>query len=425
MEARTVELVEALALDEGNLEILPSGWYSDPTIFELEQSEIVMRSWQYAGPAGMVSKPGRFMTVRIGRLPVLISRGEDGVLRAMANVCQHRGTMIMSGDGQCQSFQCPYHGWTYGLDGSLIKPLGFEGDLDYSEFSLPQLKVTEWGPFVFVAPETMEVSIDYFFDPLPQRLKDTGLDWESLHLWDRRSWEIEANWKVVTENYIECYHCGHVHPDYGKYVDMDKYSWELGRFYEAQAGPPHPAAFKEGYLTPDDAIQDGLFVHVWPNFHIQVYPGDAHNISALNVMPVSPERTICQLDHYFGHGASEDEMTRLTEYFAFQLEEDWAICPRVQEGLASGAYRAGARGESGFRGRLNMDAGPARTEDPIPHFHRLLYDALTERNELVFGRSGRNGKGAGWPPPEETPRDWRRLEGGRTRPVRSGSWTGD
>jgi choline monooxygenase len=199
MEAQTVQLDAGLALDEQNLEILPSGWYSDPTVFELEHSEIIMRSWQYAGPAGMVSKPGRFMTVRVGRLPVLVSRDDEGELHAMANVCQHRGTMIMSGDGQCQEFQCPYHGWSYELDGRLKKALGFEGELDYSQFSLPKLKVTEWGPFVFVAPESMEESIDHFYDPLPERLRQTGLEWDSLRLWDRRSWEIEANWKVVTE----------------------------------------------------------------------------------------------------------------------------------------------------------------------------------------------------------------------------------
>jgi phenylpropionate dioxygenase-like ring-hydroxylating dioxygenase large terminal subunit len=429
MEARTVHLDEGLALDEGNLNILPNGWYSDPSVFELEQSEIIMRSWQYAGPAGMVSRPGRFMTTQIGALPVLVSRAKDDRLHAMANVCQHRGTVIMEGDGQCKQFKCPYHGWTYDLDGTLLKPLGFEGDIDHAEFSLRKLKATEWGPFVFVAPRAKDEPIDHYFDPLPERLKDTGLDWDSLRLWDRRIWEIEANWKVVTENYIECYHCGHVHPDYGKYVDMDNYSWELGRFYEAQAGPPHPSALKEGYLTPDDAIKNGLFIHVWPNIHIQVYPGDAHNISALNIMPVSPDRTLAQLDHYFGHDASEDEMTRITEYFAQQLEEDWDICPRVHRGLASGAYRAGSGAGEPFAGRLNLEAAAARTEDPLPHFHRLLYEALTARHRLAFGGNGSNGDGRigdgggeGWPPPPRTQRGWRRLEGGSDRPIRSGSW---
>jgi len=424
-EPQTVQLDAALALDEHDLDILPSGWYSDPAVFELEHSEIIMRAWQYAGPAGMVSKPGRFMTTQIANLPVLISRDEGGELHAMANVCQHRGSVVMNGDGQCKEFKCPYHGWTYDLDGTLVSWRGHEGEVDPKKLSLPKLKVAEWGPFIFVAPETMEESIDYFFDPLPERLRDTGLNWDSLRLWDRRTWELEANWKVVTENYIECYHCGHVHPDYGKYVDMDNYSWELGRFYEAQSGPPHPAALKEGYLSPDDAIKYGLFVHVWPNLHIQVYPGDAHNISILQIMPVGPERTITMLDSYYGHDASEDEMTRITEFFAVQLEEDWDVCPRVQRGLTSGAYQAGDSTNEQSRGRLNIGAHPARTEDPIPQFHRLIYEALTANRRLDFNGNGNgNGhhNGGGWPSPPSSQKGWRRLEGGTDRPIRSGSW---
>jgi choline monooxygenase len=391
-QAEPVDFGAAMMLDDEHLDILPNGWYTDARAFELEQSEVIGRTWQYAGPAGMVSKPGRYMTVQVGTLPIIVARDNDGELHAMANVCQHRGSTVMRGHGHCNQFKCPYHGWTYDLDGTLRRPLGLAEEIDHESFSLPKLRVAEWGPFVFVAPGSLKESIDHFFDPLPERLAAIGLDWDSLHLWDRRSWEIEANWKVVTENYIECYHCGHVHPDYSKYVDMDNYSWEFGNFYEAQAGPAHPAALREGYLTPDDVIKDGLFVHVWPNFHLQVYPGDAHNISALLIRPLSPGRTEAILDHYFGEGASEDEASRITEMFSQQLEEDWEICERVQEGLASGAYRAGLMALDGYRpGRLNLKADAGRTEEPIQHFHRLLFRALTAGGRSPFGSAGANG----------------------------------
>jgi len=394
-DSRPVVLDESLTLSEENLEILPSAWYADPAAFQLEQEEIVSRTWQYAGPAGMVEKPYQFVSTQLGSLPVVVTRDGDGKLHAMANVCQHRGSIVASGHGYCKALKCPYHGWTYGLDGTLQRPLGMAVEVDPKEFSLAPLAATTWGPFLFVGPAGMD-DIDNFFDPLPARLRDTGLNWDDLHLRDSRSYEIEANWKVVTENYIECYHCGHVHPDYAKYVDMDTYSWEYGSFYEAQAGPAHPAAFRDGYLREDDAITDGLFVHVWPNFHIQVYPGDAHNLSALHIRAVSPTKTVAVLEHYYGPESSEGEAIRITEMFDQQLREDWEICERVQRGLTSGAYRAGRVSFDDYRpGRLNVAAAAGKTEEPLVHFHRLLHKALTARRELRFGANGSSGNGHG------------------------------
>jgi phenylpropionate dioxygenase-like ring-hydroxylating dioxygenase large terminal subunit len=393
-DAQTIRFDGTMVLDEDDLEILPNGWYSDETAFELEQQEAIAPTWQYVGPAGLVSKPGRYMTAQIGRLPVIVARDGDGKLNAMANVCQHRGSTIVEDKGFCRSFRCPYHGWTYDLDGTLMKAVGHADDIDREAFSLPKLSVTEWGPLVFVAPATMSESIGHYFDPLPARLKETGLKWDSLHLRDRRTWEIKANWKVVTENYIECYHCGFVHADYSKYVDMNNYSWEYGQFYEAQAGPAHPAALREGYLTETDAIKDGLFIHVWPNLHLQVYPGDAQNLSVLQILPLAPGRTLALLDHYFGDDAAEDEADRITEMFSEQLEEDWAICEKVHEGLMSGAYRAGKLNMDDYRaGRLNLNAPAGRTEEPIRHFHRLLHKALTARHSLQFDGQGNGGNG--------------------------------
>jgi phenylpropionate dioxygenase-like ring-hydroxylating dioxygenase large terminal subunit len=395
-ESRPVVLDESLAFDEENIEILPNAWYSDPTAFRLEQDEIIARTWQYAGPAGMVEKPNQFVTTQLGSLPVVVTRDKDGELHAMANVCQHRGSIIADGHGYCQKLKCPYHGWTYGLDGALERPMGMAEEVDHAEFSLTRLAATTWGPFLFVGPADM-ASIDNFLDPLPGRLKDTGLEWDDLHLRDSRSYEIEANWKIVTENYIECYHCGHVHPDYSKYVDMDTYSWEYGNFYEAQAGPAHPAAIRDGWLREDDLIKDGLFVHTWPNFHIQIYPGDAHNLSALLIRPVSPTKTVAVLEHYYGPESSEGEAARITEMFDQQLREDWVICERVQRGLQSGAYRAGRMSFDDYRaGRLNLAADAGKTEEPLRHFHRLLHKALHEGRDLRFGANGagRNGRGA-------------------------------
>jgi choline monooxygenase len=386
-----IQFDDSMVIDS-TTEILPNGWYTDPRAFELEEAEITARTWQYVGPAGLVAKPGRYMTATVGKLPVVITRDKAGELHAVANVCQHRGSTVMKGTGHCNVLKCPYHGWTYDLDGKLQRPLGLAAEIDHEEFSLPKLRVAEWGPLVFVAPLSMEQPLDHFYGGLHERLSETGLKWDSLRLFDRRSWEIKANWKVVTENYIECYHCGHVHPEYSKYVDMSDYLWEYGDYYEAQSGPAHEQAFKDGYLSKEDAIQDGVFVHVWPNAHLQVYPGDANNLSMLVLRPIAPDRTLALLDHYFGEGATEDECTRITEMFSQQLVEDWGICERVHEGLISGAYRAGRLGADDYRaGCLNLNAEAGRTEEPIRRFHKLLYRNLTERGHLSFANGNGNG----------------------------------
>jgi phenylpropionate dioxygenase-like ring-hydroxylating dioxygenase large terminal subunit len=380
----------SLFLEEDELDVLPNDWYTTSEAFEIERRAIIERSWQYVGAAGLADRPGHYFTDDVGAMPVVVACDDDGELNAMVNVCQHRGAVVADGRGHCNFFKCPNHGWTYNLDGSLKSTLGMREPVDAASHRLPRLQAQKWGPFAFVAPEEVE-PLETFFGPLHERCSALGLEWDDLRMWDHRTYDIAANWKVVVENYIECYHCGHVHPDYAKYVDLGNYYWETGEYYEAQGGPAHDLSYKTGYMRRDMDLHDGLFVHVWPNFHLQVYPGD-HNISALQIRPVSPTRTLAVLDHYMGPNVTEQEADRITEMFDQQLSEDWVICERVQRGLDSGQYRPGRQHSSGYTpATLNFDAEPGKTEDAIRHFHRLMHRALSRKYDLSYQGNG-NGR---------------------------------
>ena len=135
---------------------LPFDWYSDPAVLRLERERIFRRAWQYAGRTGQVAEPGAFFTCDAGGLPIVVVRGKDDGLRAFLNVCRHRGSLVCEGEGRRETLQCPYHAWTYDLDGSLraAPRTDREPGFDRSDLGLRPVAVDAWGPFVFVNPDS-------------------------------------------------------------------------------------------------------------------------------------------------------------------------------------------------------------------------------------------------------------------------------
>src|ERR687887_266608 len=126
---------------------LPWSWYADETVLRAEQERIFARTWQYVGHTGQVAEPGDYFTARLGRLPVVVTHAGDGELRALANVCRHRGSVVAEGAGNRKTLQCPYHAWTYDLDGSLRAAPRADFELD--GVGLAQVRLERWGPFLF------------------------------------------------------------------------------------------------------------------------------------------------------------------------------------------------------------------------------------------------------------------------------------
>src|SRR6266487_7124058 len=163
-----------------SLESLPWSWYTDPEILRLEQERIFRRSWHYAGHIGQIEEPGDRFSCRAGDAPVVVVRDEGGILRAFLNVCRHRGSVLVEGEGRSATIQCPYHAWTYGLDGSLrTAPRSDEG-LEREDLSLRPVQTGTWGPFVFVNPALQAPPLAETLGGLPALVEEAGLDVEAL-----------------------------------------------------------------------------------------------------------------------------------------------------------------------------------------------------------------------------------------------------
>ena len=215
----------------------PWSWYSEREIWEREQQRIFARSWQYLGHAGQVARVGDFFTARAGRIPVVVTRAEDDETRAFLNVCRHRGSTVAEGNGNRLTLQCPYHAWTYALDGTLRAAP--RADFGLGELPLVQVPLETWGPFLFANPNPDSEPLADFLGEMPAQVEELGLDVDTLRFHHRAEWSVAANWKIVSENFLECYHCAVAHPGFTALVDVspDAYRLEEHRWFSSQFGP--------------------------------------------------------------------------------------------------------------------------------------------------------------------------------------------
>jgi choline monooxygenase len=299
-------------------------------VLRLEQDRIFRHAWQYVGHAGRVEQVGARFAGWAGEVPVLVVRAEDGV-RAFLNVCRHRGSLLVEGDAVRGSIQCPYHAWTYGLDGSLrAAPRSErEPDFDMAEISLVPLRLETWGPFLFVNPDDDAPPLAETLGPLPELVPVDDLVFHS-----RDDYELAANWKIACENYLECYHCPTAHKGFSAAYDVDPDEYRLeptGEHVLSQFAHTREAGNGQG---------QGQFHFVWPNLKINVLAGTP-NLSIGPLLPAGPERSSGFLDYFF---AREAETGWVEELLAFDRQvgaEDRVLVERVQKGVRSGIVEEG------------------------------------------------------------------------------------
>ncbi len=347
---------------------LPASWYSDTTVAERERERIFARSWVYAGPAERVAGPGSYSATQVGHVPIVVTRSRDRVLRAFVNVCRHRAYMIARGHGCRATLQCPYHAWTYELDGSLknVPRSEREEGFDPDNFSLLPASVDTWGPWLFVNPDPGAASLAETLGNLPAIVAGGGLDIDSLRFHSSGEWPIEANWKVALENYLECYHCPTAHPGFSKVinVDPDAYALTISPTFSSQIGPVRAAALdgtNGAPYVPAGELKNSQYHFLWPATTINIAPGP-QNISVERWVPDGTGRTVEVTDYWFGKDVPEEIIAEVMEFDRQVGQEDTDLVVSVQAGLDSGTVP---------QGRLMRES-----EQLIADFQRRVYDAI-------------------------------------------------
>ncbi len=194
---------------------LPQRFYTDPDIYELEIQKIVNRSWIFAGHVSQLAEAGDFRVLNVGRESAIVVRGKDGALRAFANVCRHRGSLVcLESQGRVANFTCPYHGWMYDTQGKLVAARDMRENFDKSKHSLKSVSVAEVHGLIFVCLDENPPSLDKVIRDLKEPLE--VFDIPGLKVIAQKNYPIPANWKLSIENYQECYHCATAHPEYAQ-----------------------------------------------------------------------------------------------------------------------------------------------------------------------------------------------------------------
>lgn len=330
-----------------------------------EQRRVFGATWQAVGHSADVRNPGDYFCCECAGEPMIVARGEDSVLRAFSNVCRHRASLIAEGKGNCRTLRCPYHGWTYRLDGRLHGAPEFEGVAGWrrEEVELPGAEVECWGPFVFVRLSGDGPALMEYLGDIPQRIAAFGCDLHGLHFHARKDYDIACNWKVYVDNYLEGYHVPAAHPGLLRELDYRRYRVDTHRYYSSHYAPLRPAAGEEGrrYELAEDA--GALYYWLFPNFMLNVYPD---NLSSNIILPLGHDRTVTIFEWFFPpeHRDADSEAVRRTLEFSEEIQqEDIRICESVQRGLQSRSYS---------QGRFSV----AR-ENGVHHFHQLMHEFLT------------------------------------------------
>jgi choline monooxygenase len=345
---------------------LPASWYLDPEVLAKEQRAIFGQAWQWVGHADQLAQPGDFITCTIGMEPVVITRGDDGLLHAFSNVCRHRAGAVALGCGHRKKLQCQYHGWVYDLQGRLQRAPEFEGveGFDPAHMRQPLFRVDSWGPFVFASTSLEGPSLHEWLGEIPSEA--APLQVNLLKPYITRDYHLACNWKVYVDNYLEGYHIPVAHPGLFKQIDYSQYDVIVRRWHSKQLTPIRPDLPESLYHRnlPEDAAPEALYYWIYPNLMLNIYPD---NLQLNLILPDGPERTITHFAWFVRDPDRPGLKAEMEQSLAFSDEvqqEDILLCETVQKGLRSAHYH---------QGRYSV-----KRENGLHHFHGLVAASLQE-----------------------------------------------
>jgi phenylpropionate dioxygenase-like ring-hydroxylating dioxygenase large terminal subunit len=338
---------------------IPAAWYTDARVAGLERENVFARTWQVVGRTDQLRRHGQYVTATVASEPIVVVRGSDNKLRAFFNVCRHHAMTVMNEPcGEAQHLRCPYHGWTYNLEGELRGMTEFEGvcNFDRAQNGLVPVRVETWDRFVFVNLDPQAAPLETFLGALVERAKPLGFS--ELKFVERRSYTQNCNWKVYVDNFLDGgYHVPHMHKGLNSVLDYKNYTIENVDRLCIQSSPVTVDSDSEASAAATRKGNCAFYFWQYPNFMLNWYEG---YLDTNLVIPLGVDRCEVIFDFYFGN-TDPTQMPYIRESISVServQQEDIVICDGVQRGLSSRAYQAG---------RLSV-----RREAGEHLFHRLL-----------------------------------------------------
>jgi carnitine monooxygenase subunit len=358
---------------------LPKTYYTSPDIYEYEKERIFAKQWICVAHGSELAQANSYITRKIIGENIIVIRGQDEILRAFYNVCPHRGHELLQGSGKAKKLiVCPYHAWAFKLDGQL----SFARNCDHveqfnkEESSLVPLKLEEYAGFVFVNMNPEAVGgVEEQLPGFEARLREACPVIDQLKLAARFVTETPANWKVIVDNYMECYHCGPAHPGFADSVMVDQYWHTTHDQWSLQFG--HARSSEKSFKL-DESISNPVFhgFWTWPATMFNVPPGSDF-MTVIYEFPVNAETTLQHYDIYFLNEELTEAQKKLIDWYRDVFRpEDLRLVESVQRGLTSRGYRG--------QGRIMTDhTRSGVSEHGIAFFHHLVAKYHQCRNDLA------------------------------------------
>jgi len=329
---------------------LPQQYFVSPEVFAQEQDRIFSRQWVLVGHQNQIAEPGDYFVTEVASESLIIVRDKGGEVHGFYNVCRHRGTRLREDRiGHLSAIQCPYHAWTYGLDGRLIGAPHMDQvpDFDKADYSLHAVNLALWEGLIFVNLAGSPTPLEEWFAPLNGKFSHWNLP--KLRAAKRIEYDVKANWKLMFENYSECYHCPGVHPMLSKVSPYDSAENDLiegpflGGFMKINKGAGLTMSSKACALPVGkiENLQQVFYYSIFPNMLLSLHP---EYVMVHQLWPQSPERTLILCDWFFHPDAfnrSDFKPDDAIEFWDMTNRQDWHVCELSQQGIASRAYEPG------------------------------------------------------------------------------------
>ncbi|MBS35672.1 MAG: ring-hydroxylating oxygenase subunit alpha [Thiotrichales bacterium] len=336
----------AVGPDPATTSRLPARFYLDASILELEKRKVFANTWQLAGHAADLATPGCYQVANLLGDQLVLIRGDDGVIRGFHNICRHRGHELLKGAGCTRRITCPYHAWTYDLDGTLLHARNGEHVASFrpEDHALKPIRVEEFLGLVMFNLDLDAPAFQEQFAGLEDEVRQYVPRLDELVAVPssaRDATTLKCNWKVLLDNCIECYHCTPAHPAFVDLVDLETYRITCHEAHTTHAVESLNTDNAAYAYDPNDESRHAVFWHLWPNVTFGVFPGRP-NFGAFAFDPIAPALTRTRGVSFRLPGPkTESELAR--EHYSSEVlwPEDLSLCESVQRGIASSAFEPG------------------------------------------------------------------------------------